>query len=845
MPASSIEVKGRRTRRPGAYGTVDGSALSRRGPGIKALVLIGEAVGGKPVGQLTDGVPTLLTASSPKGVRSNFRSGLLRDAALAAFEASNDSRVAGPTRILFAKVNPATAATAILTNVGGNALNLASQDYGAFANLINVSLGIGTSQGYSFSIVAEEESEAGDNIGGDAAFDARYETTGDFATAILTINATGVSVAFTDQYPADVVLNAQPGAAHVTVASAAAYDIGQQVTVYGLSAGLAPIKETLTLNGTSEIESTINFPEVTGLRVHGGTRGVVNVQKVATADNILQVGASLTDDHDGTAVEVVSSDVDDVGQQVIVTGLSAGGVPISTVLTLNGTTAAAGTLAFGKILTARLSAVCEGTITIRGTPGGPVAFTITTGNLTGGINLTDGIYTPNKAAFAGALQFKHAAGPGPGVHDLVVRGRSTAGVETAERVVLTGAYATTTTLWASVEQIEIAAAEAANAIDAAGTAISCPVTTHPYLQQVIDAIDSAPGFHATGYVDGAPTFGLGRLDYAAASIRAAGATNFYRDLDALVLWINANSALITATRATGATGAPSITPSPVYLAGGAEGTSTAAHWQAAFDAVKRLRDVIVVVLSTTSSIHSAWVSHARYMEGAGNNARNGYVPIAITRTKAQIKTDIRALNDRNTSVVAESVDRYSEAGVRTTYGPEILAAMAGAMQAGTGVGEPLTRKVINAISTGRHSSWDPLEDAEEMIEMGLMFVQLDDEIGYRWERSITSWRNDDNPVFTEMSANESANESVNRLQRNLDLQIGEKAFDGRAATIKSMAEAELDLQVAEGVIKAWQAVSVDDLGDTFDVEYELAAIEPTNFIRITAHLRRIPASAAA
>ena len=45
---STVRVDGRRTARPGSYGTVDGTALNRRSVGNKRVVLLGTAEGGKP-----------------------------------------------------------------------------------------------------------------------------------------------------------------------------------------------------------------------------------------------------------------------------------------------------------------------------------------------------------------------------------------------------------------------------------------------------------------------------------------------------------------------------------------------------------------------------------------------------------------------------------------------------------------------------------------------------------------------------------------------------------------------------------------------------------------------------
>ena len=46
-------------------------------------------------------------------------------------------------------------------------------------------------------------------------------------------------------------------------------------------------------------------------------------------------------------------------------------------------------------------------------------------------------------------------------------------------------------------------------------------------------------------------------------------------------------------------------------------------------------------------------------------------------------------------------------------------------------------------------------------------------------------------------------------------------------------------QIEDGIIKAFRNVVVEDLGDTFRIGYELAAVEPLNFIQVYASVVRI------
>jgi hypothetical protein len=110
--------------------------------------------------------------------------------------------------------------------------------------------------------------------------------------------------------------------------------------------------------------------------------------------------------------------------------------------------------------------------------------------------------------------------------------------------------------------------------------------------------------------------------------------------------------------------------------------------------------------------------------------------------------------------------------------------------------------------------------------------------GWRVERSVTTWLKDDNPIYSEVSANESINASVRDLRSALDIYIGDANRSMTANRIKSIVEARLNRQVLDGVIKAFKDVVLEDLGDTLNVNYTVASVEPINFIRITASVAR-------
>lgn len=845
MPPSSIVVGGRRTRQPGAYSEMDASALARRGPGIIQLAILGTAEGGVPVSVQTAGRPTFGTATSPDQVRSLFRSGGLRTAGLLAFNATADADIRNaPSRVLFGKVNPATQSGVDVIGGGAAVARVTSRDYGAFTSRISLALSPGTNKGYLVALALEATLEGADDVGGDIILRVRYDEGGDADTMALTVDADGVRARATKAIAADPAAAAFDAGERATLVSASAYDTHIRATVFGVDTDDVPIRETVRLNGLTPVLTELTFKKVTGVLLSGAPRGAVTVAD-ESAHTVFTVAAVLAGEHaSGEHARVVSTSVDDIGQTATLYGLDSVLRPVVDRVVLNGDTIVESTKTFHRLLAVVLDSACAGTLSVTD-ESAHTSFTLAAGVLSKGVNVQDGLFIPTSLSASGALSLSQDIAA-VGTPFVVVRGVSQAGAETAERVVIGLVEVDTDTLWRRVDSIELGGMQAGSELALAGLAVDLPVATYDTVAKVVEELSSLPGWYAEALCDGPDTFTSGRLDFvAAANVKSANWSALYADLDAVGVWVNANSQLASWARLAGAGTPPDYTPAPRFLSGGSEGTATAAHWQAAFDALKGRRDVVVVALSTSPAIHAMHAAHNRFMEGAGRDERNGYVGVPGTTTKAELAALIRALGDRNLSLVSQYPTVYDEAGVATELGPEYLAVMAGAMQCGAAVGWNLTAKRPNLVSVRSHTSWSPELDAEEMLEMGLLFVAPDDRLGLTWKRGITTWRADDNPIFTEIGANWSANESTKRWRHNLELKIGQPNFDGTASTVKTLSVAELQTQVEEGIIRTFDAQSIDarDFGDGYEVEGAVNPLETINFIKLTTHLARLSSAA--
>jgi hypothetical protein len=311
-------------------------------------------------------------------------------------------------------------------------------------------------------------------------------------------------------------------------------------------------------------------------------------------------------------------------------------------------------------------------------------------------------------------------------------------------------------------------------------------------------------------------------------------------LNAIVSTLNGNSGLVKATR--GATGMPpdNFTPA-IWLTGGIEGVATSQLYQDALDLLKALDVSTIVPLTGDAAVHTALNAHCIYMSGPGKSERDGVVGLAGTTspfalpTKNQIRDKVLALNSRHLRACGQTISRYNTAGTLTVFEPWYQAVLLAGMQAGSSIGTSLTRKVANVVSIAQDSTWSTVNDSNEMIQLGLCFMESH-RTGTRVVRNITTYLQDNNIAFTEASVNEAANYAVFNLRNSLDETVGKKGFAGTLDATRAAASQILGLMLSEGIIVQWQSLSIELNVDTLVVAVEIAPIIPVNFVTATVHL---------
>jgi len=375
------------------------------------------------------------------------------------------------------------------------------------------------------------------------------------------------------------------------------------------------------------------------------------------------------------------------------------------------------------------------------------------------------------------------------------------------------------------------------------------LSTSDYLKasDFVARVNAHTAYTATNNEPQATAIDSDELDNATSvnlTVQVDMSANVYAAVKAFV-----NSTLVTVEKATGADEEPANTVSAVSLAGGTYAAPTLSNWQEAFESIETESIQIVATkpndlldVSGVSGVHLALRDHCVRMAGEGGDERNGWVGAEEDDTLSALKVRSAALNSRFISLVFDDATVVGPTGNEKKLSPSAFAIMCAGMQSGTAVGTPLTGKRPNVITVGHNSSIKPTADASELLKYGLTFVTTD-RLGPKIERSITTYQTDDNPIFSEMSSVESVNTSIRDLRANLETMIGDPAKITTKGRIRSLTIARLNDQVAEDIIKAFidSSVTVEDLGDTFTVSYQMAPIEPVNFIVVTAMVQRISA----
>ena len=362
-------------------------------------------------------------------------------------------------------------------------------------------------------------------------------------------------------------------------------------------------------------------------------------------------------------------------------------------------------------------------------------------------------------------------------------------------------------------------------------------------EELIDDINSRDGFTAEYLIPN--TIEPTSLDSIASTTIISTAVQLRGDNALLVAGLNdlSGGVMGTFTQLTGQSlsgviGA-SATPTTYRLAGGSEGSAVAlSDYQTALASLVNKDVHVITVQSDDDDVHQAVINHIAEARTAGRE-RNAWLGEELNLPLATLKTKARKLNNNNIALVGQGI-KVKLPWASENLDPHWLAFMLGASQCALGVGVPLTRKSLNARVFDTMQVWDREKDVNLAISQGLVVLaQGGIANDLRIERSITTWLKDNNPFYSEVSAMDSINTCIRDLRLFLEAEIGSTISASTAGRVEDRVRRRLNLQVANAVIAGFANIQVSIVGDIAQVSFDLAPVEPLNFITVVATIGRL------
>lgn len=591
----------------------------------------------------------------------------------------------------------------------------------------------------------------------------------------------------------------------------------------------------------------------TGFTTITGQVTAAEVKTLFTRANVGIDGDVTNQATAGEKIELISSDAGDTAVVIEIIGTNGSNAAQRELVTLNGLTLVQTVATWNSFHGARVySGTLAGTCTIRRIGAGLTITTLTVGAP------KKGLATCTDMAVAGTVLTCVAGGAS--TKRLTILGLSATGTVQVETFLLSGTTPVVgTALWKRIDYLALGEVAAATTVTVSGTSVSAPFAGFDTMQKLADKYNGTAGYTFT-LVTALTALDPSNLDIvSAASILSPAEVSYYANLWAIITKLNSESTLVTAARGTPGTGAPTNTTAPVYLAGGHEGSATpgqeavptASHsdWQACLDLLKLVRVNSVVVLTPDPSVHADLEAHCAYMCGVGRSERDGFVGLmnagmTDVASKTELKAQIVNLNSRHIRAWAQAVERYDTAGDQVEFEPHFGAAILAGMQAGSPVATSLTHKYMNVLKLRGDSSWNPMDDAEELIQAGLVFGEVVDGIGRRVVRNVTTHLTTSNIAYTEGSVNEAVNYAVYNFRTQMERMVGKTGFMGSVNAAAGIAINTLGLMIGVCLV-TWRSLDIQLVLDVLEVGVEIAPVLPINFAEMRIHLVSVPQSAAA
>jgi len=300
----------------------------------------------------------------------------------------------------------------------------------------------------------------------------------------------------------------------------------------------------------------------------------------------------------------------------------------------------------------------------------------------------------------------------------------------------------------------------------------------------------------------------------------------------IVHQINKLSQLVTVS----VSGTVSNSPT-TSLTAGTKGTAPSS-WVQYFDTIKKNFSDMLVVLSSDPGIHAEAMAHVAQMENR-NQKQMLFTGGATGETVAQVKQRAMQLNSSRAVLGYPACFHKAYNDGKVALPAYMTGAMIAGRVAGVDPAEPITGDYFNLISLENDLvAGDP--DIDDLITSGIATLERTGNGGIRLVQGVTTYLGSNNSLYREISVRRGADNISSTMRQTMEKTFVGQKMPATPSAVQTVAITVLEQAVKDKEIAGYQNIQVVFQGTIVVVSYEVAPIEPINFILVTSHF--IPAA---
>jgi len=270
-----------------------------------------------------------------------------------------------------------------------------------------------------------------------------------------------------------------------------------------------------------------------------------------------------------------------------------------------------------------------------------------------------------------------------------------------------------------------------------------------------------------------------------------------------------------------------------YLTGGSAGT-TPASWAPYFDLIKREFSDILVVLSDDPVIHAEALSHVGVMERR-NQLQVLFTGGGVRETVTQAKQRAAALNNSRAVLAYPGIYHTAGEGGKVALPAYFTAAMVAGRVAGVPATEPVTFDYFSILGLDTDLlAGDP--EIDDLLVSGVAVVEKVQNGGFRLAQGITTYTGANNTLYREISVRRGADELSERVRKSLEqMFVGRKGVRSTPTSVNTAVVEILEQAVRNDEILSYRNIVVNMSSSAIWVDFQVAAVEPNNYVLVTSH----------